>query len=174
MVRILIGGFALALTACAPTVAGSGPVATPAVIAPAERAVIQSAIDGVYAVISGPPGAPRDWAKMRTLFTPDARLVAITRNGLRGGGVDDFIRDSGPGITKSGFVERELSNRMEVYGGLAHVWSSYSGTSGDGKIHVRGINSFQLHRQADGRWKVFTIYWQAENPALPLPADMTR
>lgn len=172
MVRLMIGAAALALTACAPTVADNR-IAT-SIVAPAERAAIQSAIHDVYAVISGPPGAPRDWARMRTLFTPDARLVAITGNGLRGGTVDDFIRDSGPGITKSGFVERELSNRMEVYGGLAHVWSSYSGISGDGKINVRGINSFQLHRQPDGRWKVFTIFWQAENPSLPLPANMER
>ena len=122
-------------------------------------------------MISGPAGQARDWAKMRTLFTPDARLTSIGANGPRGGTVDDYITKSGPLLTKSGFTERELARRVEIYGDLAHAWSSYEGTGDGGKMKVRGINSFQLVRQ-NGRWLVQSIFWQHENPARPLPADM--
>lgn len=135
-----------------------------------------AALDAVYAVISGPVGKERDFARMRTLFTPDARLSWIARDGtVRGGTVEDYISRSGPSLVSGGFTERGLATRIEVYGDLAHAWSSYEGrfTNADGSAgSVRGINSFQLARQKDGRWLVQSIFWQAETPANPLPADM--
>ena len=143
--------------------------------APADVAAVEAALADVYAVISGPVGQDRDFARMRTLFTPDARLTAITPKGLSGGTVEDYITRSGKFLVSGGFTERALVNRVEIYGDLAHAWSSYEGTftGPDGKPgKVRGINSFQLVRQTDGRWLVQSIFWQAESPAHPLPADM--
>lgn len=134
-----------------------------------ETRAVQAAIDAVYAVISGPVGKPRDWARMRTLFAPDARLTAIGAKGPVGGTVEDYIAKSGDVLTRSGFTERELARRVEIYGDLAHGWSSYEGAGTN--IRVRGINSFQLVK-VDGRWLVQSILWQAESPARPLPADM--
>ncbi len=169
--KFLLG---MMLAASAPSIAQvSQPVAAPA--APPSRAADESAIgaalDAVYGVISGPAGQARDWARMRTLFTPEARLTAIGANGPRGGTVDDYIIRSGPMLTKSGFTERELTRRVEVHGDLAHAWSSYEGTGDGGKLKVRGVNSVQLVRQ-NGRWLVQSILWQHESPARPLPADM--
>ncbi len=144
----------------------SGPAASTA-----DKAAIGTALDDVYAVISGPPGQPRDWARMRTLFTPEARLTAIGATGAKGGTVEEYIAKSGPTLTRIGFTERELARRVEVYGDLAHAWSSYEGTGDGGKLRVRGINSIQLVRQS-GRWLVQSIFWQAESPSRPLPADM--
>ena len=138
-------------------------------------ASVDATIEAVYAVISGPAGEPRDFDRMRTLFTPDARLTAITAKGLVGGSLDDYIARSGKGLVESGFTERQLARRIEQYGDLAHAWSSYSGTftNPDGtRGTIRGINSFQLVRQ-DGNWLVQSIFWQAEAPSRPLPADMT-
>ena len=140
-----------------------------------DEAGIEDALQAVYAVISGPQGAPRDFDRMRTLFTPDARLTAITANGLVGGTVDEFIARSGTGLVESGFTERQLARRIEHYGDLAHAWSSYAGTftQPDGSPGtVRGINSFQLVRQ-NGKWLVQSIFWQAEDATRPLPADLT-
>ena len=137
---------------------------------------IDTALNAVYAAISGPVGQDRDWDAMRALFTPDARLTAITPRGLMGGTVEDYIGRSGPVLVQSGFTERQLDRRLEVYGDLAHAWSSYEGhfTGTDGKpASVRGINSFQLVRQADGRWLVQSIFWQAETPDNPLPDDLS-
>lgn len=136
---------------------------------------IDGALEAVYAVISGPAGQPRDFDRMRALFTPDARLTAITPKGLSGGTVDDYIARSGNFLVQMGFNERQLARRIEVYGDLAHAWSSYEGTytNADGTPgRVRGVNSFQLMRQADGRWLVQSIFWQAESPDNPLPDDL--
>lgn len=161
---------ALALMGGTPMAAIAAPPAT-RTVAPADETAIGAALDAVYGVISGPAGQARDWARMRTLFTPEARLTAIGANGARGGTVEDYITKSGPTLTTSGFTERELARRVEIYGDLAHAWSSYEGTGNGGKLKVRGINSFQLVRQ-NGRWLVQSILWQAESPARPLPADM--
>jgi hypothetical protein len=109
---------------------------------------------------------------MKTLFTPDARLYAVGQRGLQGGSLDDYIEKSGPLLEKVGFTEKELTRRIELYGNVAQVWSSYAGTSTDGSVNVRGINSFQLARQPDGRWLVHSILWQQERPDLKLPSDM--
>ncbi len=168
--RLVISIGALALVASPVMAKPVAPSAAKAV-ARQDAAAIAAALNGVYAVISGPPGQMRDWARMRTLFTSDARLTAITAKGLMSGTVDEYITKSGPQLIKYGFTERELARRVEIYGDLAHAWSSYEGTGDGGKIKVRGINSFQLVRQS-GKWLVQSIFWQAESPALPLPADM--
>lgn len=142
---------------------------------PATAGAIDSALNAVYGAISGPVGQARDWDAMRALFTPDARLTAITPHGLMGGTVEDYIAKSGKTLVEAGFTERQLARRLEVYGDLAHAWSSYEGsfTKPDGSPgSVRGINSFQLVRQPDGRWLVQSIFWQAETPGNPLPEDL--
>ena len=137
-----------------------------------EEKAIRAAIADVYAVISGPAGQKRDFARMKSLFTPDARLYANSTRAMGGGSVDDYIAKNGPSLEKVGFTERELVSRVQVYGTVAQVWSSYHGTSSDGSVNVRGINSFQLARQPDGRWLVHSILWQQEYPTIKLPRDM--
>ncbi len=173
MTRLL--GLALAALTLGGCAASVPPPTALAVPAPADVAAINAALDQVYGVISGPVGQPRDFARMKTLFTPDARLTAIGARGLSGGTLDDYIASSGPFLVSGGFTERALINRIEVFGDLAHAWSSYEGrfANADGTPgRVRGINSFQLVRQKDGRWLVQSIFWQAEGPGRPLPADM--
>jgi hypothetical protein len=171
--RRTIAVFSLLALLGACTTARTGPQS--AALDPVEAAAIDRRLGEVYAVISGPAGEERDWDRMRTLFTDDARLYAITPSGLSGGSVEDYITRSGPFLTRSGFSERQLARRVEIYGNLAHAWSSYEGsfTEPQGAPgSVRGINSFQLMRQSDGRWLVHSILWQAETPDDPLPADM--
>jgi hypothetical protein len=139
-----------------------------------EDIAIRRAVADVYAVISGPAGQKRDFARMKSLFTPDARLYAVGSKGLQGGSLDDYIARNGPSLEKIGFTERELTSQVQIFGNVAQVWSSYAGTSSDSSVNVRGINSFQLARQPDGRWLVHSILWQAENPQLPLPTHMER
>ncbi|WP_260482278.1 nuclear transport factor 2 family protein [Sphingomicrobium flavum] len=138
-----------------------------------EEAKVQAAIDGIYAVISGPVGQPRDWDGMRALMTADARLTPIAAQGHQTHSIDGYIERSEQFLVEQGFFEVETGNRIEIYGDLAQVWSAYEGRTGsaDGPIFVTGINSFQLVRQA-GEWKIFSILWQAADEALPVPADL--
>jgi hypothetical protein len=137
---------------------------------PADVATLDSIMAAVYDVISGPAGQRRNWDRMRSLFTSNARLMPLGRAGLRSGSVEDYISSSGPFLEERGFTEREIGRVVEQYGDIAHVFSAYEGrfTAGDPQT-IRGINSFQLVRHG-GRWWVVSIMWQAETPENPIPA----
>jgi len=139
----------------------------------ADLAGINQAIQGVYDVISGPPGQKRDFDRMRSMFAPGATLKAIGPKGLRGGSLEDYISRNAAILEKEGFTERELGRRVEVWGGLATAWSAYDGRTANGSFHERGINSFQLVK-VDGKWLVASILWQEETPANPLPAGLIK
>ncbi len=137
---------------------------------PADVATIDAIMRSVYDVISGPAGQKRDWNRMRSLFTSNARLMPKGGAGLRSGSVDDYITSSGPVLEKDGFIEREIARRVEQYGDIAHVFSTYEARQSEGgPVFLRGINSFQLVRHG-GRWWVVSIMWQAESPQNPIPA----
>jgi hypothetical protein len=137
---------------------------------PADVQSLDSIMTAVYDVISGPAGQRRNWDRMRSLFTANARMMPLGRAGLRSGSVEDYISSSGPFLEERGFTEREIGRVVEQYGDIAHVFSAYEGrfTAGDPQT-IRGINSFQLVRHS-GRWWVVSIMWQAETPDNPIPA----
>jgi len=138
---------------------------------PADVASLDAIMRAVYDVISGPAGQKRDWNRMRSLFTSNARLMPKGAAGLRSGSVEDYITASGPQLEESGFIEREIARKVEQFGDIAHVFSTYEARRSEGgPVFLRGINSFQLVRHA-GRWWVVSIMWQAETPQLPIPAE---
>jgi hypothetical protein len=65
--------------------------------------------------------------------------------------------------------EKQLKFRIERYGNIAHLWSSYTLQS-DGKQVARGINSIQAIKEAGG-WRVTGIMVQAESVTMPLPKE---
>jgi hypothetical protein len=136
-------------------------------------AAIDKAVTGVYEVISGPPGQKRDFDRMRAMFAPGATMKSIGPKGLRGGTVEDYIARNSAILEKEGFTERELGRRVELWGGLATVWSAYDGRTANGSFHERGINSFQLVK-VDGQWLVASILWQEETPENPLPRNLVK
>lgn len=154
--------------------AAANPSATPAA-RPADVASMDAIIKAVYDVISGPKGQQRDWARMRSLFVPGARLIPARtgKDGIvttRMLSVDDYVRLSSPHLEGSGFFERETHRTVERFGAIAQVFSTYESrhAAGDAEPFERGINSFQL--LFDGRrWWVVNIYWQAARPDLPIP-----
>ncbi len=134
---------------------------------------IDSIIASLYNVISGDPGAPRDWDRFRNLFTPEARLIPTRKD------------DKGEFITKAmtpeeyvqlftsristGFFERELKRTTDEYGTIAQVFSTYeTKEKKDGPITNRGINSIQLFKTKD-RYYIVNIFWCAESMGFSLP-----
>ena len=138
-------------------------------------AAIEQLVTDAYAVISGPAGAERDWAAMRALYWPEARMTALRPTGSESCTVEEYITGKRAFLTDNGFGETALVNRVEVYGDIGHAWSSYDGawTEADGTTGAtRGINSFQVRRDQTGRWRIHSLLWLVETPACPLPADM--
>ena len=143
---------------------------------PADVSSIDGIMKAVYAVISGDAGAPRDWDRFRGYFHPDARLIPTGKNpqtgvvGARAMTPEDYVKRAAPLFEKEGFHEREVARRVEQYGNIAHVFSTYETfkSAADKKPFMRGINSFQLLNDGK-RWWVVNIYWQAETPDNPIP-----
>jgi hypothetical protein len=127
-------GLAAALTSGA-----DGPRPDQAATKPQDVAEIDSILAAIYDVISGPKGRPRDWDRMRGLFVPGARLIPCVPKGTDGKAairmltVDEYIERSGPTIEAKGFVERQVSRRIDRFGHLAQVFSTYETRLGRAK-----------------------------------------
>ncbi|MGD9629684.1 MAG: nuclear transport factor 2 family protein [Pyrinomonadaceae bacterium] len=150
----------------------------PASSTDADVSTLDGIMKAVYDVISGDAGVKRDWDRFRTLFHKDARLIPTGKNqqtGVYGGNAlspEDYIKRVEPVFAAQGFHERELARHIDQYGNIAQVFSTYHAfrKKDDKEPFLRGINSFQL--MFDGkRWWVLTIYWQAETPDNPIPAQ---
>ena len=143
---------------------------------PADVGSLDAIMAAVYDAISGDAGQPRDWDRFRSLFHKDARLIPTgrTKEGVVSASAlspDDYIKRAEPFLMK-GFFEREIARRVEKYGNIAHVFSTYESRhkKDEKQPFARGINSFQLLN--DGRrWWIVTIYWQGESPDNQIPKE---
>ncbi len=142
---------------------------------PADVKSIESVVAAVYDTLSGPAGQKRDWNRFRSLFAPGARLMPIAARDQGGFAarvlsVEDYVIRTEPLLEKEGgFFETEAARRVEQWGHLAHVFSTYESRHAKGeKPYMRGINSFQLLHDGQ-RWWVVSILWEQERPDQRLP-----
>jgi hypothetical protein len=170
-VMVCVAGLAvLGMTATLAALIGSALAQAPdaGCALPSEPEGIPAALD---AAISGPADKDRDC--MKALLIPEARMIFVSL-GTDGAPtyrietLDDWIaRVKTRGHAQ--LEEKQLKFRIERYGNIAHLWSSYALYS-DGKQVARGINSIQAIKEAGG-WRVTGIMVQAESAAAPLPKE---
>lgn len=142
---------------------------------PEDVGSIESIVAAYYASTSGQPNQPRDWDRFQSLFLPDSRLVSA-RPGEGGASgvivlpVLDYIEQNRKYFDRSGFIDRESAHRIESFGNIAQVWSTYESRrrQGDPEPYSRGIASIQLLRDAD-RWWIVTVFWDFQRPDNPIP-----
>lgn len=146
---------------------------------PADVESIDSIITSAYRLVSGTAGAKRDWARLRSLYAPGARLIPSSREaGVRIPDgqtptpldVDGWIARVQDYFDRNGFFEVEVGRRTEQYDQIAHAFSSYESryNEDDAEPFMRGINSFQLFYDRN-RWWILNIFWQQENLENPIP-----
>lgn len=163
----------------APVPAGPGAASLTTPANPADVASVDAIIAALYDVISGPAGKQRDWKRLHSLFTPEARMVAIGARpagpgaanvGARAMSVDDYIARTTKPFGEAGFFESELARSTETFGQLVHVFSTYEARHAvaDPKPFVRGVNSIQLFHDG-ARWWILNLAWRAEDDKLALP-----
>ncbi|MFD0738401.1 hypothetical protein ACFQZQ_03755 [Lysobacter koreensis] len=129
-------------------------------------------VRAIYACISGPAGAPRDWARFRYLHRPEAISLrtVVHDDGSTTSRVftqDSYIADVEPFFAGNDFHELDIGHRIERFGQVAHVWSLYEARPApDSPVLLkRGANSIQLcHEQ--GRWWVVSTIWDNERAGL--------
>jgi hypothetical protein len=150
-----------------PSVVPGRPDAAPA--DPADVGSIEAVVAAYYASVSGPPGAPRAWDRFRSLFLPGARLVRAGTGAEAAGTApitltpEQFVEANRRYFERGGYFEKEVHRRVDAFGHIAHVFSTYEArrAAGDEKPYSRGINSFQLV-SSGGRWWIVTIMWDHE------------
>jgi len=132
-------------------------------------------IDAMYAMISGPRG-PRDWSLQHEIFHPEARQM---RTGVDEAGApwirimapDAYAADVAAFFEANDFYEVETDRRLHVFGAIAHAWSVYEARTrpDDATPERRGVNSIQLYRGQDGRWRIISMIWDNERPGVSVP-----
>ena len=146
---------------------------------PADVSSQDAILKALYDVISGPAGQKRDWNRMRSLFLPGAKMIPT---GPRPGGgfgvrmlnVDDYVSRADSLFEKEGFFENEVARRVDEWGHIAQVFSTYESRHGKGeKPFARGINAILLHNDGK-RWWIAAIMWEAERPDQPLSERMLK
>lgn len=143
---------------------------------PADVASVDAIVHALYESISGPKGAPRDWARLRTLYGPNARMI-YTAVGADGKGrlinwnVEEYIAAAGPGLMANGFYEREIGRATESFGNVTAIMSAYDSkfTLEDATPFQRGVNSIQLFYSGT-RWYILSVMWDSERAGNPIPA----
>ena len=148
---------------------------------PPDAATPESTVLALYDTISGPEGEERDWDRLRALFDPRARFLIgrwladpqRPRDVVYEWDLDAFIVEGRKHWLPTGFWETQLRARVEVYGNVAHVFSSYESRahSAESEPIGRGGNSVQLLRHG-GRWWIVGIVWDVETPESPLPLEL--
>ena len=133
-----------------------------------DEAAIGTAIDEMYEMISGPAGS-RDWSRQENCFLPEARQVRTWVDGegraaKRSMSLENYSRDTAPFFAANDFYEVEVGRRIDVFGNIAHVWSSYEArrSPDDADIERRGINSIQLFKDTDRGWRIIHMIWDNE------------
>ena len=136
---------------------------------------IDSIIEALYEVISGPAGEQRDWDRFEYLFIEDGRLMPTGQNQqgevvYRNWGVKEYVERVDQSFLDNGFFELEVSREVEDYRNIAHVFSTYKSMRTEGgEVFARGINSIQLLWDNE-RWWIVSVFWSPENAEYPVPS----
>ncbi len=125
--------------------------------------------------MSAGPGEPRDWQRFKSLFMPGARMLAARASADGGAGVwplsvDDYVEANQKYFEKGGYIEKEIARRVETFGNIAQVWSTYEArrSENEPEPYARGIYSMHLLRGGT-RWWIVDMYWDYERPDTPIP-----
>lgn len=144
----------------------------------AEKVIsIDSTLIALYGVISGEKNEERDWHLFKFLFHPDAKLIPSGKNkdgdfSVRYMSPQDYIDIAGEWLVANGFYEKEISRKVDTFGNITQVFSTYESFHGkdDTEPFMRGINSIQMLYDGN-RWWIVNIYWMQETPENPIPVS---
>ena len=80
-----------------------------------------------------------------------------------------FHELSDPGLERDGFYEKEISRKVEQFGSIYHVWSTYESRNKQrGPIIERGINSIELYNDGSRFW-ILGWFFDSERKDNPIP-----
>ena len=138
-----------------------------------ELQAIDKVTDKLYSCICFKEGTKPNLDKLKTLFIPDGKLINNNDKNPVIVSVDQFVKavnqELSSGTLKS-FYEAEISNRTEVFGKIAHRFSTYEAKFdlNASEPFCLGINSIQFIK-INHSWLVSSMVWndQIEDRKIP-------
>jgi hypothetical protein len=127
-----------------------------------------------FAAVSFPAGGSPRYQQLQELFSAEGRLIRNSGEVPQDLGVEQFVLDRQRAVDTgdlTSFDEAELTGRTDVFGRIAHRYSSYTkrGVLGGTAFEGRGMISTQFIQEPDG-WRISSMAWDDERPGLTLPS----
>jgi hypothetical protein len=141
---------------------------------------VVSTLDGIikayYDVVTVKKGEKVSYGRDSCLHIKNAG-VGILQIGKDGKPVMHYItlkayhRQSDAYLEKNGFDEKEISRKVQHFGNMYHVWSTYeSRNDAGGPVIERGINSIELYFDGTRFW-ITSWTFDSERKDNPLPKE---
>ena len=137
-----------------------------------------STLDGImkayYDVVTVEKGGKVYYERDSLLHWPGALVgsAGVGKNGkptFHSMSLKRFHELSDPGLERDGFYDKEISRKVEQFGSIYHVWSTYeSRNKPDGPIIERGINSIELYNDGTRFW-ILGWFFDSERKDNPIP-----
>jgi len=137
-----------------------------------DQTKIEELTNSLYSCISFRQGEQPDLARLKSLFIKEGMLINNNGDPLIFT-IDQFVDALGyqvsAGSLKS-FSEREVAERTEIFGKIAHRFSTYEARfdPDDPEPLTIGVNSIQFIKVGDS-WHVNCLIWndEAEDQKIP-------
>jgi len=137
------------------------------------RATLEALARRFFAAVSFEPGQRPGYDVLHELFIEDGKLIRNIGAQPEIATVEQFIEPRQRSVDSgelSAFHEAETAEITEVFGNVAHRFSTYtkSGVLGGVPFTGNGMISTQFIRTPDG-WKMSSMAWDDERPDLTIP-----
>lgn len=139
-----------------------------------------STLDGImkayYDVVTIKKGEKPSYERDSLLHWPDVNvgMTSVGKSGklsFRYMSLKEFHRLSDPYLEKEGFYEREISRKVDHFGAIYHVFSTYeSRATSNGPVTERGINSIELYFDGARFW-ILGWFYDSERKGNPIPQE---
>jgi hypothetical protein len=122
---------------------------------------VEGIVTALYESISGPAG-PRGWNRLRSLFVPAGRMLPARKREDGGAtleclDLESYIASRSPYLDENPLYEIEVDRRVDRFGDIAQVWSTYDGYHTlEQAPWFRGANSLQLFHDGS-RWWIVSV-----------------
>ena len=127
----------------------------------------------LYAAISFEEGEKPDLDGLKGLFLSPGNLINNNEENPMVWDLEAFVetyRQQLSGGAVHSFVEEEISAQTDLFGSVAHRFSTYQARfrAGQSEAVILGINSIQFIKTG-GAWRVVSIIWNDQKEDLPIP-----
>lgn len=137
-----------------------------------EVGTLDGIINAYYNVVTVKKGEKVSYPRDSSLHAPNA-LIGIARKNKEGKTklqlipLKQYHLASDATLERDGFYEKEISRKVENFGAVYHVWSTYiTRQVEDGPAIGRGINSIQLYFDGTRFWILSWVFDNESNGQL--------